>query len=409
MKFTLIFFYLILIWLIVPICYSAINNTDYESDIILSSGGTENSSSSSYYSQAVISIPAYINMSNNDYLNDFGFFYISETTTTTQPPSQGAPSGDAGGRGRTRLNKAFIINESVLKIELTPGDIGTKKISIKSVGNSPANIHVDKGVLAPYVITDKEIITLGIGLEEELQFVFVIPRDLPPGIYHGIIRFREENVNINDAIPLIVIIDVKEKTALFDLDLESDKSEFFIGDAIEAIAHLLNLGDLRPVDVNLYYALRGIEGEDIISEVKTYAVDNKLDVPVSLKIPSYVKPGKYLLYGELRYQNTTAYSSILISAIEKPIIIKSYNIINWILILIAILILLIVIYLVRRKLQERKKQNKPKVKPIIKKEVKIKREPFFKRIFARIKLVLRPKKISFKSLIKSKKIIYKQP
>lgn len=51
---------------------------------------------------------------------------------------------------------------------------------------------------------------------------------------------------------------------------------------------------------------------------------------------------------------------------------------------------------------ETKKPEKPKAKPIIKKEERIKRKSFFKRIFARKRFVLKPKKVT-------KKIIEKKP
>lgn len=354
-KLLKLFFYFVLIFLLANLTFAAISNTDYKSDIILSSGGTENSSSSNYKTQALVSTVASSAISNNDYINYFGFYSSSPTTTTTTlPASSGTPAepSQGGPSGGPRLIKDFVLSDDFLKIVLTQGETIRKTIKVRSTGNSPADVLVDVSNLEHFIFLDKPIIPLGVGQEKEVQLIFTASSTDKPGIYTGIVYFKELTPLSKEfkIVPLIIVIEVKEKSALFDIKLESEKTEFFKGENIEAIANLFNFGYEYPIDVTIYYAFREIGGENILSETKSLAVEKTARVPLSLPIPEYIKSGKYLFYAEIQYQNSTAYSSLFIEVKEKTVELTKFPKTKIILFsIIFLLVLSLIIFIIKYK------------------------------------------------------------
>ena len=166
--------------------------------------------------------------------------------------------------------------------------------------------------LIDFITLSDTQLTLGQNFDEELLLFFTASETQEPGIYSGKITFSNE-IKTKE---LIIIIEVKSRFALFDIILEVPKTEYILGETIKGNANLTNFGDLYPLDVTLYYALREIEGIDLQSKKLTFAVEQQKSVPIELVIPKSIAN---------RYGLSTP-SHVVIEAVNDGILIRKLEI-----------------------------------------------------------------------------------
>jgi len=264
--------------------------------------------------------------------------YSSEETPAEEAAAAAAPA--AVGAAGSGIVSDFTADKNLLTVDVKQGETKQETLKIKNTGNVALDVEIEQEGLENLLILSEEQFSLDAKETKTIQVNIFASETQKPGVYTGRLRIKaagKEEV-------VVVIIEVKEKVALFDIKVEVEIDEIQQGDEVEAEIALFNLGDLKPVDVELYYAIRDLDGNDIVVEHDTIAVEDEKLVKRKLRIPKNLEPGMYMFYVEARYNGKVASSVSVIYVIEKeeiklPIIdlVKNIAVSTWIFILIIIL------------------------------------------------------------------------
>lgn len=95
--------------------------------------------------------------------------------------------------------------------------------------------------------------------------------------------------------------DDDEKEILFDMKTKLTKNVFDIDEDIKATISILNRGDLKNIDVDIYYAIKDTNNNILTSKTEKATIKNKLNLKRSLKLPENVTIGNYIFYSSLSY------------------------------------------------------------------------------------------------------------
>ncbi len=237
---------------------------------------------------------------------------IPEENPPASPSNQ--PSGGGGGNGgRTELVRDFTVNPDLIKITLKQGNLVTKTIEIKNTGNTNLNIIITPLNLDGFLLIEEKEFLLKRRESKIITLDLFSSIEQPPGINFG--KLVIQSGDIIKEIPLI--IEIKGRDAIFDIQVKVKDKNKFKGEDVEADITLLNSGDLKPVDVTLYYALMGLEGKEIIFTTETLALEDELKITRRFTIPANIEAGNYLFYAKLEYLNQTAFGSDTFTVISE--------------------------------------------------------------------------------------------
>lgn len=277
------------------------------------------------------------------------FYNVSSTTststTTVQPSSSGGSSGP-------RAVYDFSVFPDAIKVLLKPGDTLFRDVIVKNIGNRQLDIILDTTLDNFISLTDYSLL-LKPGEEKAITAALSSALSTSPGIYSGTITLSAGRI----IRKVLAVIEVKQLKPLFDIKVELVRNysiPVYPGQEVEADIIMYNIGDLKPVDVNLFYSIRNLAGEDIAIKDETLAVNEQQQIRRSLVIPNDIQPGNYLFYGKIIYDNNAqASSSSLIKIIPAPVQqpARDYTIYIYssITILLLILIILVSINLYRKR------------------------------------------------------------
>jgi hypothetical protein len=110
---------------------------------------------------------------------------------------------------------------------------------------------------------------------------------------------------------------------------------------------------MGQVDVDVEYGLKDFSGNIIINEHETLAVEMQVSIVRNLDIPFETKPGNYVLYAIVKYDNTTGTGTDILRVVKKEIGIQITIILALVLIVgIMISIFLLTIRFVERKIKK---------------------------------------------------------
>ena len=206
----------------------------------------------------------------------------------------------------------FKTSKNLVKINIKQGETKQETINIENTGAVSLNFEIEQEGLEDLLIVSEDSFVLEADQKKAINIVAFASETQKAGVYTGKLRIKS---NVKEEV-VIIIIEIKERTALFDIKVEVKENAIQQGQKVEAEITLLNLGDLKPVDVELYYAIRDLENNNIVFKSDTLAVEDKKTIKRKLKIPAYLKPGKYMFYAEARYNGQIAVSSSVIEVIE---------------------------------------------------------------------------------------------
>lgn len=265
----------------------------------------------------------------------------STTTSTTVPAGAGGGGGEGGGGVLD-----FTVSPPFFKYLLKPGETVYTNFTIKNTGNVVIPSILIKHKMPDFITIAEDNIELLPQQERTIGITFTASLEKQPDVYSGWISFETPTLTKN----IIAIIEVKKLRPLFDIKVQVDDSfkKVYPGQVAPADMIIYNFGDLKPVDVKLFYSIRSIEdGKDITFRDETIAVNEQLLKKVNLTIPQGLPTGNYLFYGKLIYgDNAEASSSDLIEVVlPPPVQAKKSNFILITTIIASIILLLIIIVL----------------------------------------------------------------
>ncbi len=236
-------------------------------------------------------------------------FDLLQITTTT------IGAGSTGPTGGGVLD--FTLSPSFFKFLLRPGETVFANLTIRNTGSTVINnLVIGNGLEEFITLTDSVVSSLQVGEQKLIGVAFTASLDKLPDVYSGILSVTAGNIEKR----VIVIVEVKKLAPLFDIKVELDNryEKVFPGQEVPADIILYNFGDLKPVDVNLHYSIRDLDGNDITFKDETVAVDEQRLIKVNLTIPDDAELGNYLYYGRIVYNgNAEASSSALLEVIPR--------------------------------------------------------------------------------------------
>ncbi|MBW2976438.1 hypothetical protein KY347_03255, partial [Candidatus Woesearchaeota archaeon] len=256
----------------------------------------------------------------------------------------GGGGGGAGG-GRILLRKEFSVDKEIIKESVLQGETKTTELQIKNTGDVELQFSIEIEKLGKFIEVSENSFGLKPGKAKTIAIAFTASETQIPDVYSGKLAVKADGTSKN----VITIIEVIERKALFDISLAIDENykKVLREQEVKFNIDLANLGALKPVDVQVYYAIRDMDNKDIVFKTESLAVDDEISVKRSLKIPENVKEGDYIAYAQVSYNGQIAVSSDLFKIAETaPKIepgIKIGAILALILVLVPLLILMTLI------------------------------------------------------------------
>lgn len=230
----------------------------------------------------------------------------SETESTTQSSSSG---GGGGGGGVAE----FDVTPSLVQASINHGETTRRTVTITNRKTTLLTLTLNAGTLSKFVVFDESTLKLLPGESREVNIDIFIPSETPADVYTGQISVKSESSERK----INVMIEVDDKAPLFDVVIDLDETSYAPTDTVSARIETENFGELRNIDVLLYYAIRDFEGNDIVSKEESYAIDNyKVQLVGKLKLPADIDSGDYLFYTRVSYGDITATASQVFTVVE---------------------------------------------------------------------------------------------
>jgi hypothetical protein len=283
---------------------------------------------------------------------------ICQSSCTTTVPT-GSGRGGAGGGGATTIKpekiSSFTLSEDLIKILLKPGDSQKRLINISNVGERNLSIIVNMENLENFLIFPSGVSEYGfdliVGKTKSIQLNFFTSKEQKSGIYPGKIIITGDGIEKIIA----VLIEIESEKPLFDIDVEIPEKykEVLPGGQLLAQLTIYNIKRMGRVDVDVEYGLKDFSGNIIINEHETLAVEMQVSILKSLNVPYEVKPGNYVFYAIVKYDNTTGIGTDILRVVKKETWIQTTIILALVLIIgIMISIFLLTIRFVERKIKK---------------------------------------------------------
>jgi len=220
------------------------------------------------------------------------FTGIPEEEAPTPPPGGGAPT----------INYDFSLDKTFLPIEVKKGTEYQKQITITNTGSRDLTIDVSIENLDRFIFPEIETFVLRVGESKTIKFNIYVSEKEKADVYIGRINFDSEKISKFAN----VVLDVEEKVALFDIKTTILRKIVTPGSKIFANLEVLNLGDLKDVDVELQYHILDAENKTYNPKKETFALKDYFSGEKFLTIPKDMKFGDYLFYSKVSYGNVSA-------------------------------------------------------------------------------------------------------
>ena len=228
----------------------------------------------------------------------------SSARPTEEATGGGAAASAAAAGGGEGFVEDFSIDTTLIKALIRQGGTYQTKFVIKNTGTKELDFDVDYSALEELVLLSDTQFALAPDESKAINVTIFASEEQKPDVYTGNIRIKAGN--IEKALP--VIIAVQAKKALFDIIVEVlPQSKYVLKtENVAANITLINVGDLKPVDARLYYAIRDIEGKDLVFSTETIAVYDKVSKIKEMELPKDMQLGTYIFYVRVSYITDTA-------------------------------------------------------------------------------------------------------
>jgi len=247
-----------------------------------------------------------------------------------------------GGNGGGRIYN-FELSKTFLALEIKKGIHYQEEIIIINNGTEDLTINISITNLGEFIFLEQGIFVLKAGERKNIRLDIYVSESLKNDVYIGKINFNSLNINkfVN------VVLDVKEKTPLFDIKTTILKKYIVPGGKVRANLVILNLGDLKNIDVELEYQVRDFDNKTYTSKKESFAINDSFTGEVFLETPKYIKLGDYIFYSKVNYGDISA-SSYDVFVIEKV------SFIMWLITVLIIIDVIILIAIIIKRKSEKK-------------------------------------------------------
>jgi parallel beta-helix repeat protein len=303
-------------------------------------------------------------------------FNVSFTVEVPTPPDGGDEGGGGGGGGgaptKPPLDKLnFETDKDLIEVDVVKGTTLREKITVTNVDNKVITIdNIRVTGVDRFMKLSESSFSLSPGDSKEVIIDIFANEDERVDTYAGAILFEATG----GAKQVYVLLNVKDKAPLFDITVDIDKDNIIPGEDVIGFIDIFNLGDLKNVNIKLYYAVLDFQQKVIVEETELLSIERRVGLVRSLQLPIDIAFGKYIYYARVEYEDSkgnlvvaTGSKAFDVSDVTlSPFLSRIIKIILWTLAIIAILVVIIVIILfLRRREEEEPVKRKVVSKPVI--------------------------------------------
>lgn len=256
----------------------------------------------------------------------------------------------------------FHVESDFFAIPMAKGEYYRKFINVTNNGTQEQTIYTIISDLDLFIFPQEPTFTILPGESKLLRFDIYVSEQREADVYLGQIIFQNEKRLRRD---VDIILDVKDKSALFDIRTEVLKKYINPGGRIRANISIINFGGLRNFDVSLEYRIVDFENNNYTLKKEDFAMNKFYSDVFYLNVPREIPAGRYLFYSKVSYGDIGA-SSYDTFTVER------ISLVIWIIIM---LILFLIIFFIIWKLRKKKKEEEP----VKEKKKKIKKMPLTRR------------------------------
>lgn len=233
------------------------------------------------------------------------------------PVAGGASAAGGGGGGAAVKKKDFTIDKDLITTSIRQGDTYKTKFTIKNIGTEELSFDINASALEDLLLLSDTQFSLASNEAKDIEVTISVAEEKNPDVYSGNIKIKANNI----VKTLPVIIEVQAKKSLFDIIVQVIPQYKYVLKTENIIANitLFNIGDLKPVEVELYYSIRDTDGNDLISGLETLYVYDKVFRFKELELPKNISFGTYLFYSRVTFGTETAAAGDIFYVVsEKP-------------------------------------------------------------------------------------------
>jgi hypothetical protein len=228
------------------------------------------------------------------------------------------PDGGSGGGGGGGSPKEFEILPNLLNVLVMQGKTTRESVSLKNLAGRTLEIkEVDLGILKNFVAAYSPQAPFYVPAGGSVDFTldFFARKGDKPDVYTGEIKIKTPSSQGS----LNVILEVEEENPLFDVVVSLPKNKYYPGETIMAAIDIQNFGVLQNIDTIVQYSIKDTQGNILVSEEGSYAIDNyKLHLVEKLKIPDDAEEGDYLFYAKVSYDDEISASGSSLFKVSSP-------------------------------------------------------------------------------------------
>jgi len=278
--------------------------------------------------------------------NQMQGFFTGIPEEEAPPSEEETPSNGRGGPGKVIISN-FKLDKTFFSVEMKKGEHYQEQIIITNTGTKNLTINISS-TLEKYIFPAEESFILKVGEIKNIKFDIYVSEKEKADVYIGKINFNSKNIKKS----VNVVLDIKEKAPLFDIKTIVSKKYILPGGKVTAKIIILNLGDLKNIDVELEYHITDFDNKIYSSKKESLAINDSFKGEVFLETPKDIKVGKYLFYSKVNYGEISAASYDTFSIIKETF----FFIIVIILSIFILITLLIIILRIKKEKKKRLKQ-----------------------------------------------------
>ena len=230
--------------------------------------------------------------------------YSAEETPST--PTQ-QPSGGGGSGAAVVSTSALNVNPENIQVKLNQGEKTNKNIILTNEGKENLTVSIENPKLKDFIRISETNFTLEAGGTKVIALEITASKDSIPNLYLGNLIINAKGIKKE----ILVAIEIESKAPLFDVSLKIPEKYQYIspGEEVSGEISLYNLAGTGKVDVLVEYTILNKNGDEILHEQETIAVETSTSFVRSFKLPEGVGSGKYFLYVKTTYNGLVASAS----------------------------------------------------------------------------------------------------
>ncbi len=295
-------------------------------------------------------------------------FSVFSAQETPEEPSAPVTTPDEEGGGAPITRKAeFEIDPTIIKVTIKKNETFETTLKIKNTKLSIQNFDIEVESLKEFLTISETEFSLLPEEEKELTLIFSAPEDAREDTYTGKIKISTPAGE--KTIP--VVLGIESKIVLFDLTLNipPEYKERKPGEEILFQVSLFSLGGITGTEVSIDYNIKDFNGEVLVELQESIEIDKQASFSKSLRIPTDIADGQYVISANVRYVSSTGTASdtFYVSKVELAKMNKLLIITIILGIVLAILIILWLIKHFSKKIKKVAKSCEREVKEIQKK------------------------------------------